>query len=172
MNQPELIELSRVDFVTIDTVGPPGQRTFYLQASQDDLLITLIIEKMHAAALSVAIKSLLEQLGETDEPLPMEMSLIQPIEPLFRAGNLGLGYDEERDMLVIVAEEMVVDEERQASRVQIWADRSRMAQLARQAAVTVAAGRPTCPLCSEPLNPGEDHVCVRGNGRKRLFDTK
>ena len=169
MSSPELIELSRADFVTIDTIGPPGERTFYLQASQDDLLITLVIEKMHAAALSVAIKSLLERLGQAEEPASVDLNLIQPVEPLFRAGNLGLGYDEERDLLVIVAEEMVTGEDVQAARVQIWADRLMMAQLAHQAATVVAAGRPTCPLCNEPINPGEDHTCVRGNGRKKLY---
>ena len=24
-------------------------------------------------------------------------------------------------------------------------------------------------LCGEPIDPGEKHVCVRGNGRKHLF---
>ena len=48
MSLPELIELSEVDFITIDTIGPPGQRTFYLQAAQGNTLITLIIEKEHA----------------------------------------------------------------------------------------------------------------------------
>ena len=63
MSQPEWIELSAVDFITIDTIGPPGQRTFYLQVARDELLITVIIEKEQAAALAIATGSALDQLG-------------------------------------------------------------------------------------------------------------
>lgn len=173
MRLPELIELSRADFVTIDTIGPPGQRTFYLQAAQDDTLITLIIEKEHAAAISAAISGLLEQLGEPqdEEPETAGLDLIQPVEPLFRVGQLGLGYDRTRDMLVVMAEELATEEERERkTRVYIWARRDQMAALARKAAIAFASGRPTCPLCGEPIPLGEEHVCVRDNGRKRVYE--
>ena len=174
MSSPQLIELSRADFVTIDTIGPPGQRTFYLQAAQEDTLVTLIIEKEHAAALSIAISGVLEKLEATeqDEPDPPKLGLIQPVEPLFRVERLGLGYDQTRDMLIITAEELVAEEEkeRQGTKVHIWANRDQMATLAHNAAVAVASGRPVCPLCKEVMEPGEQHVCVRGNGRKRLYD--
>lgn len=170
MSLPELIELSDADFVTIDTIGPPGQRTFYLQAAQDELLVTVVIEKEHAAAMTIAIGGVLERLGEGDlEPEIAGLDLIQPAEPLFRVGKLGLGYDEARDMLIIVAEELVAEEE-QGAKVRIWADRSKMAALARKAASAVASGRPTCSLCGEPISPDEEHVCVRDNGRKRLYE--
>ena len=112
MRPPEMIELNQVDFVTIDTIGPPGQRTFYLQAAQEDTIVTLIIEKEHAAAISVAITRVLERLeGTVDEPKPANMDLIQPVQPLFRVGKLELGYDEMRDMLVIRAEELGPEEQ-------------------------------------------------------------
>ena len=171
MRLPELIELSRADFVTIDTIGPLGQRTFYLQAAQDDMLVTLIIEKEHAAAISVAISGLLEQLGEAEgEHEFASLDLIHPVEPLFRVGRLGLGYDEKRDMLVVMAEELATEEEQEVTKVRIWASRVQMASLARRAAIAFASGRPLCPLCSEPIQPDEQHVCVRGNGRKRLYE--
>ena len=34
---------------------------------------------------------------------------------------------------------------------------------ARRAARVVAAGRPACPFCGQPLNP-EGHFCSRTNG--------
>lgn len=167
MSLPELIELSRADFITIDTVGPPGQRTFYLQAAQEDMLVTLIIEKEQAAAISVAISSILQKLTDAgEEPEPGGLDLVQPVEPLFRVGKLGLGYDETQDMLIVTAEELVEEEEQEGSRVHIWATRDQMAALARKAAIVVASGRPICPLCGETLSPDGQHVCVRGNGRK------
>jgi uncharacterized repeat protein (TIGR03847 family) len=169
-----MIELSQVEFVTIDTIGPPGQRTFYLQAVQEEILITLIIEKEQAAAISIAINGVLEQLGEAEgEPEAASQDLIHPLEPLFRVGQLGLGYDKDRDMLVLVAKELIreADKVREATKVHIWANRAQMAALARQAAAAVASGRPTCPLCDEVIDPDEEHVCSRGNGRKRLYET-
>jgi uncharacterized repeat protein (TIGR03847 family) len=174
MSLPRQIELNSADFVTIDTIGPPGERTFYLQAAQGDTLITMVIEKEHAAALSIAIGGLLEQLDEgeledIEEGEQFDMELVQPVEPLFRAGQLGLGYDEKRDMIVIIAEELVAEEEPEGTKVQIWGSRMLMAALAQRAAAVVASGRPLCPLCAEPIEADEPHVCVRGNGRKQIF---
>ena len=168
MSQPEWVELSRVDFITIDTIGPPGQRVFYLQAAQDELLVTLLIEKEQAAAIAVAVGGALRQLDEDLDSDLEGMELIHPVEPLFRVGKLELGYDQERDMLAIVAEELVPEGEA-GGRVRIWATHEQMAALARQAAVAVASGRPICPLCDEIIDPGEEHVCVRDNGHKRLY---
>ncbi|HET91936.1 MAG TPA: DUF3090 family protein [Chloroflexi bacterium] len=172
MSLPELIELSRADFVAIDTIGPPGKRTFYLQAAQDDLLITMVIEKEHAAALSIAIQGMLEHLGgiESHSPLPIT-PLVHPVDPLFRAGQLGLGYDKDADMIVILIEELTPEEQQPSTTVHIWANRVQMAALAHQASIAVASGRPTCPLCQEPIEPDEEHVCIRDNGRKRLYET-
>jgi uncharacterized repeat protein (TIGR03847 family) len=170
MNQPEWIELNQADFITVDTIGPPGQRTFYLQAAQDDLVITLVIEKEQAAAIAVAIGGALQQLEAIDEEVDLSgLDLVPPIEPLFRVGKLELGYDQERDMLVIAAEELTAEDEH-GGRVRIWARHEQMAALARKAAVAVAAGRPICPLCDEVIEPDEEHVCVRDNGRKRLYE--
>ena len=169
MSPPELIELNHADFIAIDTIGPPGQRVFYLQAAQNDTLITLIIEKEQATAIAVAIGNVLRRLGwSEDAPEPASLDLLQPVSPLFRAGQLKLGYDEARDMLVVVAEELTRGGQPK-TRVHIWASLAQMAALAHQAAATVSSGRPVCPLCHEATNPGEKHVCERGNGRKRMY---
>ena len=170
MNEPEWIELSQADFITVGTIGPPGQRTFYLQAAQDDLVITLVIEKEQAAAIAVAIGGALQQLDALDEEFDLSgLDLIPPIEPLFRVGKLELGYDQERDMLVIATEELTAEDE-PGGRVRIWARHEQMAALARKAAIAVAAGRPICPLCDEVIEPDEEHICVRDNGRKHLYE--
>ena len=73
------------------------------------------------------------------------------------------------DNLIIMAEELV-PEGVHGAKVTIWAGRGQMAALAHRAAGVVAAGRPICPLCREPMDLGDEHVCVRGNGRKRILD--
>jgi uncharacterized repeat protein (TIGR03847 family) len=169
MTESQSINLDRVEFITIDTIGPPGRRTFYLQVIQEELIVTVIIEKEHASAIAIAIDSLMEQLGVPQEPTQIAgMDLIRPVQPLFRVGQLRLGYDQERDMLIISAEAITAEEASSAS-VHIWIGPELMAPLAHKAAAVVAAGRPTCPLCHEIIDPGEPHVCVRENGKKKIF---
>jgi uncharacterized repeat protein (TIGR03847 family) len=167
---PQFLALSQVDFITIGTVGPAGRRTFYIQASQGDLLVSLIIEKEHAAALSLGIHELIQQLGGVQDGalLPADMELRQPIEPLFRVANLGLGYDEDKDMIVVVAHALDGGEEEGYPEVHFWGSRPQMFALSQHAAEVVAAGRPRCPLCDEPLTPGERHICVRDNGHDKF----
>jgi uncharacterized repeat protein (TIGR03847 family) len=166
--EPQLIELRDADFLTIGTIGPPGQRTFFLQAAQDDLIVSLIIEKEQATAIAIAVGNLLSEEDAIDEETERDrLDLVHPVRPLFRVGNLNLGVDEQRDMIVIIAEEIRAEEGEQGAQVRIWASRAQMLSLARQAVIAVASGRPICPLCHEVLDPDEKHVCVRGNGNRR-----
>ena len=166
-----LLELNDVDSITVGTVGEPGQRTFYLQAVEGEMIVTLIIEKEQAAALSIVIQRLLEQLGEPEDPATLVgEDLIHPLRPLFRVEQLSLGYDHARDQLVIVAREAAEEGAMWVNEVRIWGGRRQMAALALMAARAVVAGRPLCPFCQEPINPGEVHACVKGNGRKRLYE--
>ncbi|MBN1956035.1 MAG: DUF3090 family protein [Anaerolineae bacterium] len=171
---PEFLGLSHVEFITIDAMGPPGERTFYLQAQQGDMLVTLLIEKEHAAALSIGIQQMLENLGGLleDEDIPTDMALRQPIHPLFQVGSMGLGYDPDEDALVIIARAPAIEEmsEDSVPEVHFWCSRARSFALAEYAAIVVASGRPRCPVCNEPLDKDELHVCTRGNGRKKLFE--
>jgi len=170
---PQFLGLSHVDFITVGAIGPPGERIFYLQAAQGDLVVSLLIEKEQAAALSLGIQQLLDRLGGVpeEEPIPTDLELRQPVRPLFRVASLGLGYDPEVDALVIVARASVAGEGegREAPEIHFWATRAQMFALAERSADVVRAGRPRCPLCQEPLQPGERHVCTRGNGRRHLY---
>ncbi|MDX2162812.1 MAG: DUF3090 family protein [bacterium] len=169
------IELNPVDFITIGTVGPKGQRIFHLQAGKEDEIVTLTIEKEQAHALSEAIKDLLDDLdkrfpekGSPVQPVPsVSMDLRDPIEPKFRVAQMGLGYDEERDMIVLVAQELVAslraaaldddeddeDDERdpfgletdsgdEPGIVRMWCSREQMRGLSQHSMDTVQSGRP------------------------------
>ena len=106
------IELNPAEFLTLGTVGPKGRRVFYLQAGSGDVLISLILEKEQARALGDAIEELLEDLDSRFPPrgsilLTGNLDLREPINPRFRIAQMGLGYDEDRDMIVIVAQATV-----------------------------------------------------------------
>ncbi len=162
------IELNPVSHVTIGTVGPPGQRVFYLQGSKGTEIITLIIEKQQAAMLSSSLGSLLDELvtkspaDEDRESVWVDMRLREPIEPLFRVGNMGLGFNEEAGRVVIVAYELV-EEDEEANAVSFWASRMQAQTLLKHTLDVVSAGRPICGNCGQPIDP-EGHFCPNRNG--------
>lgn len=156
---PVEIELNPVDFVTIGTIGPKGKRVFYLQAGEGSRLVSLVIEKEQSWALSEAIRELVDDLDERyqgDAEIDLnqiDMELREPIEPVFRVAQMGLGYDEERDRIVLVAQELILpaeadDEElgamsgeRTPGIVRMWCSREQMRALSMQAMETVKSGR-------------------------------
>jgi uncharacterized repeat protein (TIGR03847 family) len=108
-----LIELDPVDRITADAVGPPGQRVFYLQGRSGERLVTLLVEKQQVQLLAASVVEILSRVGkETGQGPPEEaMGLEEPILPEWRAGRLSIGYQEERDLLVLEAEELLPEDE-------------------------------------------------------------
>jgi uncharacterized repeat protein (TIGR03847 family) len=161
-----------VDRITTGAIGPPGQRTFYLQARHRRETISLVVEKEQVRALAEAIEQLLENLTERNPLLATsedllgfgDMSLEEPVEETFRVGQLGLGYDESRDTLVIIAQELGSGgEDEEVDVVRLTMSREQARALAREGAESVARGRKRCPQCGEPMDPG-GHFCIRKNG--------
>ena len=174
MSDDYIYNLDPASFLTVGTLGPPGQRTFYLQATQGSTVVSLIIEKEQARALATSLEQLLNLLEENNpllEPAqeaPYDMSLIQPVNPLWRVGQMGLGYDEETDRIVLVAEELMFEDEgfREPEAVRFTGTREQMRALSVHAAFVVEQGRPICPLCGHPIDP-EGHFCPPRNGHRR-----
>lgn len=159
-------DLNPVTHITVGAIGEPGKRTFYLQGRQGLTIVTLIVEKEQVAALSRGIDELLERLGIEKNVLvnAYEMELSHPIEPVFRVGQLGLGYDAEHQLMMLVAYELPEEEEPvSVDVVRFWATAEQMRAMARHAAAIVAAGRPICVLCGRPIDPA-GHFCPKRNG--------
>jgi len=161
-----------VDRITTGAVGQPGQRTFYLQARRGNQLVSLVVEKEQVSALSEAIEQLLENLTErnpllsTSEDLLTfrDMSLEEPIEEAFRVQQLGLGYDETRDLLVVIAQELGSgSDDEDLDVVRFTMSREHARALAREGAEVVTKGRKRCPQCGEPMELA-GHFCLKRNG--------
>ena len=169
------------------TVGQPGDRTFYLQASGGGRTVSVALEKVQVAVLAERLEELLEEVrrrgvGEVPVTAPRSLEdtapLDAPVEEEFRVGTMGLAWDGEDDRVVVEAlaqqdsesEEAEVepladaDEGPPALRVRITAEAAKA--FVQRAERVVAAGRPPCPLCSLPLDP-EGHICPRQNGHRR-----
>ncbi|MFZ5886736.1 MAG: DUF3090 domain-containing protein [Chloroflexota bacterium] len=167
------IDVDPCDHITADAIGKPGQRVFYIQAFQEQRTITVIIEKAQLYSLAIGIEQFLVQIGEQHPDLPEAsgdyiedvMHIHPPVDPLFRAGEIGLGYDRQRDKVVVFVKEILTEEEdpENAAVIRFWATRSQVRRLARWGVEVVSRGRPICPQCGQPEEP-EGHFCPRKNG--------
>jgi len=167
-------KLDSVGFITVDTIGPPGQRVFHLQAAEADQLYTFTIEKEQASALADTIVEMLAEIAEKFKVQTPETSspgydfdLHEPILPLFRVGQMGLGYDSDNDRLILLLHELQPEdapEEPRSARLAVT--RELMSALARHSRQVVQGGRPICGNCGRPIDP-EGHFCPKSNGHKR-----
>lgn len=158
------IELKSVDFITIGTIGPKGKREFYLQAGGQGRVVSLLIEKAQARAISETLTELLDDLlkragnllpGDHIDMSKLSMDLRDPVEPLFRVGQIGLSYSVERDMILIELHELInlntltqeqADDdddtnEEEHSIVRLWVTRPQMRALSIHAMFVVRQGR-------------------------------
>jgi len=166
-------EIPAVDHLTTGAVGDPGQRIFYLQVGHEGQIVSLRLEKAQVAALVAYLIAMLADMPAVDDPpagdLPGQvaagnMELVEPVVAEWVVGSLGVSYDQDADRVLLVAEELV-EEGEDGARARIGATRDQVAALAARGAEAVAAGRPPCPLCGQPLDPG-GHTCARLNGHK------
>ena len=157
-------EIPEVDHLTAGAVGPPGQRVFYLQAARGEQVVSLRLEKSQVAALVAYLAAMLADMPAPDDIPSTGMELVEPVVAEWVVASLGVTYDEDADRVVILAEELV-EEGEEAARARITATREQIAALSVRGAEAVAAGRPPCPLCGQPLDPG-GHTCPRLNGHR------
>ena len=176
-------------FVT-GTVGPPGQRTFFLQARSGARITSVSLEKQQVAALSERMDQLLDEVMASDTaesvipavaPLGLDDTepLEQPIEEEFRAGTMTLSWDPADARVVIevfpfteaavvspeqVEEDFEEPEPDELLLVRIPAGAARA--FVKRATQVLSAGRPSCPFCGNPVD-AEGHLCVRMNGFRR-----
>ncbi|MDF4249546.1 MULTISPECIES: DUF3090 domain-containing protein [Streptomyces] len=177
------------------TVGLPGRRTFFLQASAGGRTTSVALEKAQVEALAERIDELLDEVvrrsggsapvpavapSEVDDTGPLE----SPVEEEFRVGTMALAWDGDGERMVVEAqaivelepgededladaeERLLQDDENGPPMLRVRISGNMARAFAKRAMEVVNAGRPPCPLCSLPLDP-EGHVCPRQNGYRR-----
>lgn len=165
------------------TVGLPGERTFFLQATDGARVVSVSLEKQQVQVLAERVEQMLIQISErTGVPVPAAAptdteALSQPIDEEFRVAALGLAWDSDTGQVLIEAQAPTEDPEvaeatlledvtdgPDALRVRIAPDEA--LAFAERARRILAAGRPPCPLCALPLD-AQGHICPRQNGYRR-----
>jgi len=172
---PVEYDLNPVTHITTDAIGQPGKRVFYIQGWQNERTVTLIVEKVQIQTLAVGLEQFLAEVSEQYPNLPeaspeyteQNMRITPPLDPLFRVGEMGLGYDTDHDLVVLVVKEQLDEgqDPEEASIVRFWCTRSQLRAMCRWGVDVAARGRPICPQCGEPMEP-EGHFCPKRNGHK------
>lgn len=176
------------------TVGEPGQRTFFLQARSGSRLTSVALEKQQVLVLAERVEALLDEVMRSEEgttlvpavtPSALDDAepLDQPIEEDFRAGTMTLAWDGDSNRVVIEVfkfddsddsddadsgDDDVEDTEEPTAEELLVVSLTPGAARAfsKRAQAVVAAGRPPCQFCGNPLDPA-GHLCPRANGFRR-----
>ncbi len=163
------------DVFTADFTGEAGARTFYLQARGSSGVHSFLLEKQQVAILAEKLQELLLMIDEDDtikSAAPQRdpaLALTEPVDPEWRIGTIGLLYDESRDVVVVVLQEIRGDDEDEVeeddSGYRFFLRRDQVRSLILHALAAVGEGRPLCQLCGLPMDPG-GHVCPASNGHR------
>ncbi|MGH7335307.1 MAG: DUF3090 family protein [Candidatus Rokuibacteriota bacterium] len=159
-------DLQGPDHFTAGAVGPSGQRVFYLQAREAGSLLTLKTEKEHVRGLAEYLEGLLAKSPVAADEVPSDLALLEPLDPAWSVGAIGVGYDETEDRIVVVVNELVgEDESEERATARLRVTRAQAAGFVARARELMQASRPTCQVCGGPIDPG-GHLCPRRNGHK------
>lgn len=182
-------EFAEVLDFTVGAVGEPGQRTFYLQASDDERVVAVKCEKQQVAAIAQYLRRILGDLQPAPGPTSVTASTIsEPLVAAFTLGSIGLGFDPDSDQFVVQLDELVpgdLDDDAQdeddeepgtplaggatsgeaevdRGRVRVRITAAQALAFCQRAEQVVAAGRPGCIFCGLPIDP-DGHHCPRMN---------
>ena len=171
-------EFDEVDTFTAAAIGEPGSRVFYLHARAGQQRVTVKCEKQQVTAIAQYLRRVLSDLPPPeDRPLPFDLR--DPGEQSFVLGPIGLGYDRGNDRLLVQLEELVpasgadddedddevvaaADDDTDRGHVRLYVTRGQAAAFCEHADELVAAGRPNCQWCGNPIDP-DGHPCPRMN---------
>jgi uncharacterized repeat protein (TIGR03847 family) len=179
MSDNPSFEIDAPDHFTAGAIGPPGQRVFYLQSREGGRVVTLKVEKEHVRALAEYLGGLLARVKGAPGPARGDVELLEPLEPVWDVGSIAVGYDERQDRVVVEASELLEATEDEAAEegggeaveqtgpqpamARFRITRAQAAAFVERANDLMKGGRPSCPICSRPVDP-EGHVCPRSNG--------
>ena len=175
------------------TVGQPGERTFFLQAREGNRITSVACEKQQVSVLAEHLDRVLDEVlrrssGQVDVPPAATAAtdtqpLDAPITEEFRVGTMTIAWDPSIERIVIeLFSNVDVEEEPSEPEAaaqteesdEIEADEVCVVKITAtgardfvaRAQALISAGRPACPFCLQPIDPG-GHICPRANGYRR-----
>jgi len=161
------------DRFIVGTIGAPGEREFYFQIRQKNILVSLATEKSQATALAERISTIIREIKKSAplsavNPGPIDDQPLElPLDSEFVVGAIGIAFDPASlEIEISFRGDDEFDDEDLGPLVEIHLDLSMALAFAQRTMSLVAAGRPLCPFCISPIDP-KGHLCPRANGYRR-----
>jgi uncharacterized repeat protein (TIGR03847 family) len=170
----------------VGTIGQPGERSFWIQISSGNEVISLAVEKGQVAALAERLKAMGKEISLAHPLIPKaaaerdSLPLDTPVMGDFRVGSIAIFFDIDTTRIQIDFRELSnseVDEDddiftiespamSDLQVVRVFISIAQAKGFAERADLVVSAGRAPCPFCGLPINP-DGHLCARANGYRR-----
>ena len=175
------------------TFGEPGLRTFRVDAHSGSAISSVWMEKEQLLQLGVYLRDMVGRLSKEDRD--KESDLREDVwsggdlNIDFKAGQMLLSYDKDSNAFYLQAYEREnielpegdfpqgseesdpqsddANEDPETESVGYWITTAQAIVLGEESLKICAAGRPTCFLCGQPINP-DGHACPRANGHTVL----
>ena len=155
------------------TVGQPGERAFFLQATQDSTVVAIGLEKTQLQAMVSRLEMILSEIRKSTPLAPFEKTqtddkpLESPIDSQFVVGAISLAWDSELERICVELYELQDDEEsNDGDKLVAHLSLGVAAAFCIRSQSVINAGRLPCPFCSIPIDP-RGHLCPRANGYRR-----
>jgi len=152
-----------------EAIGVPGQRRFRMIFGDQFETAVLWLEKQQLQALGLAFEQIIAQLRaagvDAAKATAAQPGPIGPVPPNaweLQVGRLMVGFDEDRNLVSIFIHGVESEEDDPPTFV-CRLNLAQIGTLSIQIGEVVAAGRPLCPRCHQPMDPG-GHVCPHDNG--------
>ena len=165
-----IVEIKPADYLVAGCTGKSGQRTFYIQAAKEGEILTILCEKFQVQQLAEGIRQFIDLETDVLSDTEPELQLRQPVEPMFRLGEIDIGYDQDSELMILIAQEIGKEgseneDDSAAVTARIWATPLQMLQMANHGEEQASRGRPICGNCMQPID-SEGHFCPKSNGHK------
>jgi uncharacterized repeat protein (TIGR03847 family) len=156
------------------TVGEPGERAFFIQATQSNRTVSVALEKAQVQALAARLEIMVSEVKKSDPLVSIlkvandDQPLVSPIDSEFQVGAISLAWDDEVQRICIELFELEDDEEGEADGevLEVNITLGLAVSFANRSKAVVNAGRLPCPFCAIPIDP-RGHLCPRANGYRR-----
>ena len=186
-------DLGAVVSIEALTFGEPGLRTFRVDAHSGSAISSVWMEKEQLLQLGVYLRDKVGRLSKEDRD--KESDLREDVwsggdlNIDFKAGQMLLSYDKDSNAFYLQAYEREnielpegdsphgsegsdpqsddANEDPETESVGYWITTAQAIVLGEESLKICAAGRPTCFLCGQPINP-DGHACPRANGHTVL----
>ncbi len=163
----ESFDMPEVTHFVCGTVGPPGQRVFHLQVEAEGRLVSFRAEKQQVAILCDYLERILATHDVPEGPPAHMRELVEPVLDEWIVGSMMVAINEAAGRVIVIAEEMVPDDDEddpevEPAQARFGMTRSQVEAFIDGARRVVEGGRPICRLCGRPMD-STGHPCPRLN---------